>query len=836
MKQFYKIVSLSLFACMMLVLKSPTVVAQDQDTLLVEWYDAEKPGPFSNNLYNVIQADTNDQGERYPNRVYQLRKGGFYYLSETIQNDGWHLNIVGNGPKDVPEDGDNPPMLQIGTREDATSPTKMFRIRGDWTIKDVIVNGKTTLGSLPYEVIDVRYDDGRFVIDNVIFEYAQWGIMGIYSKNADIFYTNNISRNLVSENEPWGGRGLSIWSDVDTVWVENNSFHNIGFTTLQIEGGSANYVWFNQNTIVNNGRQVVLWRWVKEAYFTNNVVLNGFWQGEDKSQMDEERLNGTDQQYSGMFDIMTIPSEYGLDAQRRIAIANNAFYIEQEYLDYYTADNDTFDIRKQPLLNTRMTNLFDANENMVVKDNYFDTEDPGFATYADNHQDRIDFITDIRQANSPIHLYYWDPNRLDDNTSVQWPLPEDLSYTNSTLNSAALGGHPLGDLNWNPSAKATWEANKSTQESLVKGLLGGVIEVTYAGTIEGEKATFTGGTVIEAAPARQQVRVEAAGTIEWADVNIATAGDYDVQVSKRTWYSDTNPNRATSLSINDGSSIVITLGEDQDGTTWSTPIASGVTFLEGSNKVALKKNWGYMEYQWVKILEAGTENVVATLWPGEAELIDGGSYQCPAGGICASKDNLADTKDGGSLTMNFDSDGTGSYTLKLNYMLTDGDKDVTVSLNGSEVINQTLTATGDSVYTELNLNGFDFSSGSNEIVINAASGGIQVDKVDFFVIGELTPVSNEDEIDLVNSFSLSQNYPNPFNPTTNINFNLPVSANVSLKVYNLLGQEVQSLLNEARTAGSYTVKFDARNLASGVYFYRLEAGSFVTQRKMTLIK
>ena len=186
--------------------------------------------------------------------------------------------------------------------------------------------------------------------------------------------------------------------------------------------------------------------------------------------------------------------------------------------------------------------------------------------------------------------------------------------------------------------------------------------------------------------------------------------------------------------------------------------------------------------------------------------------------------------------MNFDSDGTGSYTLKLNYMLTDGDKDVTVSLNGSEVINQTLTATGDSVYTELNLNGFDFSSGSNEIVINAASGGVQVDKVDFFVIGDLTPVSNEDEIDLVNSFSLSQNYPNPFNPTTNINFNLPVSANVSLKVYNLLGQEVQSLLNEARSAGSYTVKFDARNLASGVYFYRLEAGSFVTQRKMTLIK
>jgi len=89
---------------------------------------------------------------------------------------------------------------------------------------------------------------------------------------------------------------------------------------------------------------------------------------------------------------------------------------------------------------------------------------------------------------------------------------------------------------------------------------------------------------------------------------------------------------------------------------------------------------------------------------------------------------------------------------------------------------------------------------------------------------------------VVKGFALSQNYPNPFNPTTNINFNLDKAGLVSLKVYNILGTEVASLVNEFKSAGSYSVPFNAANLTSGVYLYKLQVGSQSLTKKLTLMK
>ncbi len=85
-------------------------------------------------------------------------------------------------------------------------------------------------------------------------------------------------------------------------------------------------------------------------------------------------------------------------------------------------------------------------------------------------------------------------------------------------------------------------------------------------------------------------------------------------------------------------------------------------------------------------------------------------------------------------------------------------------------------------------------------------------------------------------FSLSQNYPNPFNPTTQIRYALPAGGFVSLKVFNVLGSEVATLVNEQRAAGSYEVEFNAGHLSSGIYFYRLQAGTFVDTKKFILLK
>ena len=87
-----------------------------------------------------------------------------------------------------------------------------------------------------------------------------------------------------------------------------------------------------------------------------------------------------------------------------------------------------------------------------------------------------------------------------------------------------------------------------------------------------------------------------------------------------------------------------------------------------------------------------------------------------------------------------------------------------------------------------------------------------------------------------NKFELMQNYPNPFNPNTNIEFRISDRVFVSLKVYNILGDEIATLVNEEKSAGVYEVVFDATGLSSGMYLYKLHAGSFFETKKMILMK
>lgn len=96
----------------------------------------------------------------------------------------------------------------------------------------------------------------------------------------------------------------------------------------------------------------------------------------------------------------------------------------------------------------------------------------------------------------------------------------------------------------------------------------------------------------------------------------------------------------------------------------------------------------------------------------------------------------------------------------------------------------------------------------------------------------IAPISNE----IPSTFGLEQNYPNPFNPSTTFKFNVPSASNVSLKIYDMLGNEITTLVNENLQSGVYEVKFDASTLSSGVYFYSLNAGSFSATKKMMLVK
>jgi len=105
-----------------------------------------------------------------------------------------------------------------------------------------------------------------------------------------------------------------------------------------------------------------------------------------------------------------------------------------------------------------------------------------------------------------------------------------------------------------------------------------------------------------------------------------------------------------------------------------------------------------------------------------------------------------------------------------------------------------------------------------------------------WILKNSTSVTAVDDFNQPLSFTLEQNYPNPFNPSTSIEYTIPKSGLVTLKVYDVLGREVATLVNGQNESGKHTVEFDASNLNSGVYFYKIESGNFFATKKMILVK
>ncbi len=122
----------------------------------------------------------------------------------------------------------------------------------------------------------------------------------------------------------------------------------------------------------------------------------------------------------------------------------------------------------------------------------------------------------------------------------------------------------------------------------------------------------------------------------------------------------------------------------------------------------------------------------------------------------------------------------------------------------------------------------------DEVNYSGTSSGWYIDDIRFegIIITEI----EEDKNTMPNEYALSQNYPNPFNPNTKIKYSIPEMGSVALKVFDVLGNEVATLISEEKPAGSYEVEFNGLELSSGIYFYKLQSGSFVETKKMILLK
>ncbi|MCH7938859.1 MAG: T9SS type A sorting domain-containing protein [Candidatus Marinimicrobia bacterium] len=246
-------------------------------------------------------------------------------------------------------------------------------------------------------------------------------------------------------------------------------------------------------------------------------------------------------------------------------------------------------------------------------------------------------------------------------------------------------------------------------------------------------------------------------------------------------------------------------------TTSYTPVMGDEITVTGT----VDEDWAAYSFQFsnntvirdisVVVVTGSGMTIAATTVSGADLLADPESYE----GVLVTIDSVAVT----SLN-SFDwsvSDGTGEFLIDDDWLATDSPPDTMI--NG--------LAVGDVI---LGLSG----------IYNHSFGTIKVQIRDLEDLGVELGVDRL--ADLPTVFSLSQNYPNPFNPATTINYTLPRQTKHTLKVYNLLGAEVATLVSDTKPAGAYSITWNAQRFASGLYFIRLEAGDYNNVKKMILLK
>ncbi len=180
------------------------------------------------------------------------------------------------------------------------------------------------------------------------------------------------------------------------------------------------------------------------------------------------------------------------------------------------------------------------------------------------------------------------------------------------------------------------------------------------------------------------------------------------------------------------------------------------------------------------------------------------------------------------------------YVAHSTQYLTGATIKLNISTNGGTDWQKIWEAENDGQGFKWRLKTFDLSAYSNKQNLKLAWQYVGNDGdlvgVDGVKLVGYTSTDVESEESTVTEFALAQNYPNPFNPSTKIKYSIPEVSKVNLTIFNLLGEKVATLVNEVKSAGSYIVDFNASNLASGVYLYKLQAGSFMQTHKMLLLK
>ena len=446
-----------------------------QRTIVVESDDFPSVGA----LNHAIEGDTLENGDRVdPNTIYVLKRDATYWTDASIVNDGYHLTIIAE------EGGGHPPIIRPAS--DATgSSSRIFTTEGDITLKGLYISHLTDMGDTQQNVIRSVADHARIVIDNCWMEFDRQSFVRTNGDRNSVFITNSQMRNSGRNDISGNGRIIDTRStNLDTLFMENNSFYNLLAVGIRSEGGPMKYVVSNHNTWVDMGEWFQLHAAI-ELHWTNNLIINAGWRG---IALNTEMVPGEtviEPNNSGVISIRSMDDYEGISDQDRTLVVsyNNLNHSWQEEIfddgtehgrpllfpfhdkiqAVYDSANDPL-VVMNPALGDSITmdmwrrGLIQFENNIWEKE-----EDLQFADRPD-----IDVVAAFLEA---IRLHpdkpeefpmlfdrpITDPTKFIEGASLaDW---RDFTYSRDAVSfTAGQGGYPLGDLNWFPDLKEKWEA------------------------------------------------------------------------------------------------------------------------------------------------------------------------------------------------------------------------------------------------------------------------------------------------------------------------------------------------------------------------------------------
>ena len=444
------------------------------DTIVIkDFYDM---GDQPNSLADVLAADDAAPA----GRVYELQANGYYPQSAGIQSPARPVVIAGATTTPlVQSDGDAPPII-CGY----TSSSGGMNLSDDVTVKNCSIYQISASGTLGWAYFGYNIEGLTLTLENCLMEHTRWVMVNSNTvanstlKISDCYFVNMIGEPCRRN----GGVYDNVNHNTAEIFVENSTHVNAQGMTYKFRNYPVGKAWFNHNTFINIGSTVFEnLGYLSDYAVTNNIFVNcnvqPYMKGLDYGETDVDSLP------MGIINCRALPDDFE-QLDRKILVDGNVVAWSDELSDVVdlvsaAETNGTTEWYDQMItMNTRTQAMFDddATYPNLTEGRWYKVM-PHFAETQNLFTDQLDNFKDccvatVDEAGTALLEVWRVINTADDDYIYHdWPIPIDLSYDNAGFVAGAYGGFPVGDLNWFPTEKTTWEAQKAAEYAAIQDAL-----------------------------------------------------------------------------------------------------------------------------------------------------------------------------------------------------------------------------------------------------------------------------------------------------------------------------------------------------------------------------